>query len=66
MDSVNGMVSAVVKLLGDPEKRLARSLMGRNRVEDKHDWEKITSLYERVYESVVKHSSQTANRQKNS
>jgi glycosyltransferase involved in cell wall biosynthesis len=47
--SIGKMVDAVFDLLSKPEKRLALGRRGRKRVEENHDWESITTQYEKLY-----------------
>jgi glycosyltransferase involved in cell wall biosynthesis len=53
VDSPKEMADTIIKLLSDPEERLALGKIGRKYVEQRHDWESVVSLYEKTYQSVA-------------
>jgi L-malate glycosyltransferase len=53
VESIEEMSAAVIRLLRDPEQRKRLGVEGRERIRQKHDWERITDRYEQLYQSLL-------------
>jgi glycosyltransferase involved in cell wall biosynthesis len=49
----NALAEAIVRLLGDPERRQLMASAGRERVRDRFSFEKMMRAYEQIYERLV-------------